>query len=199
MVNNRDYRNSEDTETMVAVTVDRRRITSTLCSAHSDSSWCRHVVKLVFYRIDYPHKVQYRLPVSDSIQRLSESQMKQLVSLLISRRPLDMLPLAQEMLDNFLERKQGNRKIGIGSVPVLELPDLTAGGGMDDEGLWRVEENEVRRIVRDYCQRDARLYRCVEMDDYECGETSASSWLNALQRLSHENEGMTSTDTRNNI
>jgi hypothetical protein len=186
-------REREDAETMVAVTVDRRRITSTLCSAHPDSSWCQHVVKLVFYRIDYPFKVKYRLPVSDSVQRLSESQVRKFANLLISRRPVYMLPLAQEMLDGLLEENKGTK--GVATGPVLEVPDLTAGGGIDDEGLWCLEEAEVREIIRDYCISKGGLYRCVSTNDR--GKTSVASWISALKMLSKENLGMTFVNTKN--
>ena len=172
---------------MVAVSVDRRRVTSTLCSAHPDSRWCQHVVKLVFYRMDYPNNVQYRRPLSDSVQRLSERQLKQFVSLLIARRPLDMLAVAQETLDD-LRRKDGtkSRDAKREDLSVLEVPDLTAGGGIDDEGLWCVEETEVRRIVCEYFRVCKRFGRYGKIAVYEI--SSADSWLCEVRQLRWDNQ-----------
>ena len=179
------HKGNNQKETTVAVSVDRRRVTSMLCSAHPDSRWCQHVVKLVFYRMDYPNDVQYRLPLSDSVQRLSERQLKQFVSLLIARRPLDMLAVAQETLDD-LRRKDGtkSRDAKRDDLSVLEVPDLTAGGGIDDEGLWCVEETEVRRKVRECFRERFGRYRKIDV----CEISSADSWFREVRRLRWDNQ-----------
>ena len=170
---------------MVAVSVDRRRVSSTLCSAHPDSRWCQHVVKLVFHRMDYPNNVQYQLPLSDSVQCLSERQLKQFVSLLIARRPLDMLAVAQETLDD-LRRKDGtkSRDAKRDDLSELEVPDLTAGGGIDDECLWCVEETELCRKVRECFRERFGRYRKIDV----CEISSADSWFREVRRLRRDNQ-----------
>ena len=91
------------TPASVAVTFDRRIITSSACSEHKKETWCSHVVQIIAHRIDHPTKFKYRLPISDGIQKLTELQQKQFFCRLLSHFQLSLLGPAQSILDDFLK------------------------------------------------------------------------------------------------
>ena len=177
-------RNEQEEESSVTVSVDRRRVTSMTCSSHPSSKWCQHVVRLIFFRMECPNNVQYRLPVSDSVQRLSEWQLKQFVSLLLAHSPPEMLAFAQETLDDLRQKDGTNVVADRDNFSVLEVPDLTAGGGMDDECVWDVDGTELYGIV------NAAFWRCklCRSEAILNFDISAELWLNELQQLRMLNE-----------
>lgn len=106
----------------VAVTFDRRRITSCNCTCASRAFWCAHVVAVCLYRIhqvikrfemkfdiDFivsflaqSHLVTLRAPVSESLSRLQRDQLQKFAQYLISELPQQILPTAQRLLDELL-------------------------------------------------------------------------------------------------
>lgn len=109
----------------VAVTFDRRRITSCNCTCASRAFWCAHVVAVCLYRIHqvwtlFPfiflatqfltniifkfqsHLVTLRAPVSESLSRLQRDQLQKFAQYLISELPQQILPTAQRLLDELL-------------------------------------------------------------------------------------------------
>ena len=110
----------------VAVTFDRRRITSCNCTCASRAFWCAHVVAVCLYRIHQvfvnfyfcifsffgitqiyfydlqSHLVTLRAPVSESLSRLQRDQLQKFAQYLISELPQQILPTAQRLLDELL-------------------------------------------------------------------------------------------------
>ena len=161
----------------------RQRVTSMLCSEHSDSNWCPHVVALMFYRMDYPEKVQYRLPVSDSVQLLSEIEQKQFINMLLAHHPLDLLAFAQNSLDDLLKMKDSNKVTSQSKAlfdnSVVSVQDPTAGEAVDAEGVWSMDEEEVRRSSKKFFRKDIALGFSDSSDRYE---EMSESWVYILRR-----------------
>lgn len=114
----------------VAVTFDRRKISSCNCTCQSTAYWCSHIVavclhrihcvsiaeqkQLSLYRINvdrncfqlFPckqsHEVCLRAPVSESLTRLKRDQLQKFAQYLISELPQQILPTAQRLLDELL-------------------------------------------------------------------------------------------------
>ena len=176
------YTYKEDRKTVATVFFDRQRVTSMLCSEHSDSNWCEHVVALIFLRMNNPEKVKYRLPVSDSVHLLSESEQKQFINKLLAHRPLEMLAFAQETLDKLLSMKDSNRVSSqcesLHNRFVVNVQDPTAGGAVDAEGLWKVDDKCVRQISKRIFLNDLVLGISPFVDQYE---EQFESWDTSLQ------------------
>lgn len=100
----------------VAVTLDRRRITSCTCTCSPNASWCSHVVAVCLHRINkvmttyllgidfakrvwlgliflilsflfQPDSACLRAPVSESLSRLQRDQLQKFAQYLISELP----------------------------------------------------------------------------------------------------------------
>jgi hypothetical protein len=71
----------------VAVVCDRKRITSCHCSCSKASSWCSHIVAVCLSRINEPHNVELRAPVSESLSKLQRDQLQKFAQYLISELP----------------------------------------------------------------------------------------------------------------
>ncbi|KAJ8948389.1 hypothetical protein NQ314_008429 [Rhamnusium bicolor] len=111
----------------VAVTFDRRRISSCNCTCTSTAYWCSHVVAVCLTRIHWPHLVTLRAPVSESLSRLQRDQLQKFAQYLISELPQQILPTAQRLLDELL----GSQPSAINSV--CGAPDPTAGASANDQ------------------------------------------------------------------
>lgn len=84
----------------VAVTFDRRKVTSCDCTCSSTSSWCCHVVAVCLHRITYPNQLCLRAPVTESLTRLDRDQLQKFAQYLIADLPRQILPIAQRLLDD---------------------------------------------------------------------------------------------------
>lgn len=84
----------------VAVTFDRRKVTSCDCTCPSTSSWCCHVVAVCLHRITYPNHLCLRAPVTESLTRLDRDQLQKFAQYLIADLPRQILPIAQRLLDD---------------------------------------------------------------------------------------------------
>ena len=194
-IQNSTYGYREDRKTVAAVYFDRQRVTSMLCSEHSDGNWCEHVVALIFHRMNNPEKVKYRLPVSDSVQLLSESEQKQFINILLAHRSLEMLAFAQETLDELLSMKDSNRVSSqcesLHNALVVNVQDPTAGGAVDAEGLWNVDDKAVRQISQKSFHSDSALCVSPLVDRYIRGKSE--SWHTILQTSTNMSESSISS------
>ena len=114
----------------VAVTFDRRRITSCNCTCGSRAFWCAHVVAVCLYRIHQviiheildltlirfyqlirpffafrnrqSHLVTLWAPVSESSSRLQRVQFQKFAQYVIRELPQQILLTAQRLLDELL-------------------------------------------------------------------------------------------------
>uniref|UniRef100_A0A1A9W8J2 SWIM-type domain-containing protein n=1 Tax=Glossina brevipalpis TaxID=37001 RepID=A0A1A9W8J2_9MUSC len=111
----------------VAVTFDRRRISSCNCTCNSTAYWCSHVVAVCLHRIHCPLKVCLRAPVSESLTRLQRDQLQKFAQYLISELPQQILPTAQRLLDELLSEQP----TAINTV--CGAPDPTAGASINDQ------------------------------------------------------------------
>ncbi|XP_071492613.1 zinc finger SWIM domain-containing protein 8-like [Diadema antillarum] len=118
----------------VAITFDRRRISSCSCTCSSASKWCSHVVALCLYRIHHPTAVCLRAPVSESLSRLHREQLQKFAQYLISEFPRLILPTAQRLLDELLLSQASaiNKVCG--------APDPTAGPPATEMTHWFLDE-----------------------------------------------------------
>ncbi|XP_062508756.1 uncharacterized protein LOC134184992 isoform X2 [Corticium candelabrum] len=193
-IQNRTYMYREDRKTIATVYFDRQHVTSMLCSDHSDSNWCEHVVALIFHRMNNPEKVKYRLPVSDSVQLLSESEQKQFINILLAHRPLELLAFAQETLDELLNMKDSNRVSSqcesLHNALVVNVPDPTAGGAVDAEGLWNVDDKDIRQISQQFFHNDSALCVSPLVERYR---ERSESWDTILKRSTDKSESSISS------
>lgn len=175
---------SKLTELTASVSFDRRRITETYCSSHPSQTWCKHVVALIFHRIDHPESVEYRLPISDSVQKLSFGQQKRLLNLLLSEfRPYILAP-AQSILDKLLlETAAWSNAAGDDKENTISVPDPTAEGELGVDAHWCMQEKELEDIVEQYCFYDHRAGRFLGGESEEEEMNTSLKFRMVLERF----------------
>lgn len=172
----------------VRLSFDRLRIIDMACSLHSGEKWCQHVISLAIHRIDHPQDVEYRLPVSDTVQRLSEVQQKQFISTLLSQLQLDVLLPAQRILDSIISSTVSSAT-GVGDgCEIYGLPDATAGGGLSEDAVWCFDEQYVRSAIDVHCLAEKGSGRSFIVD----GSTHplTEQWVSAVKYQRRYNQLM---------
>jgi len=136
-------------EFRVAITFDRRRITSCSCSCSATTFWCQHAVAVCLQRIRRPQEVTLRAPVSESLQRLEKNQLQKFAQYLINELPQQILPAAQKLLDELLS---GDEAV-INKNPAA--PDPTAGATINEQTSWCLDDThlsmDIERILHQQC------------------------------------------------
>lgn len=133
----------------VAVTFDRRRITSCSCSCPQQTFWCQHVVAVCLQRIRKSHEVTLRAPVSESLHRLEKNQLQKFAQYLINELPQQILPAAQKLLDELLS----------GEVAIINqnpaAPDPTAGATINEQTSWCLDDSglscDIQKMLLKHC------------------------------------------------
>ena len=172
----------------VAVTFDRRRITSCDCTCASPSSWCSHVVAVCLFRIHQPNSVCLRAPVSESLSRLDRDQLRKFAQYLISELPQQILPTAQRLLDDLLSTHE---------TPINTLcgaPDPTAGASANEQTSWCLDESQlhenIRKILAKLCVPSPIVFSDVNYLS-STAPPAAAEWASLLRPLrGREPEGM---------
>ena len=172
----------------VAVTFDRRRITSCDCTCSSSSSWCCHVVSVCLYRIHQPISVMLRAPVSESLSRLERDQLQKFAQYLISELPQQILPTAQRLLDELLSSHKNAINTTCGA------PDPTAGASAHEETTWCLDEvqlhENIRKILIKFCMPSPIVFSDVNYLT-TTQPPAAAEWTALLRPLrGREPEGM---------
>lgn len=133
----------------VAVTFDRRRITSCSCSCTALTFWCEHTVAVCLQRIRKPQELTLRAPVSESLQRLEKNQLQKFAQYLINELPQQILPAAQKLLDELLS---GDEAL-INQNPAA--PDPTAGATINEQTSWCLDDThlslDIKKILHKQC------------------------------------------------
>ncbi|XP_034174231.1 zinc finger SWIM domain-containing dorado isoform X1 [Osmia lignaria lignaria] len=141
--------NGVRTQFKVAVTFDRRKITSCNCTCSSRANWCAHVVAVCLHRIHMPTQVCLRAPVSESLSRLHREQLQKFAQYLISELPQQFLPTAQRLLDELLSVQPSAINSYCGA------PDPTAGASAHDQTSWYLDEktlhDNIKKILIKFC------------------------------------------------
>ncbi|XP_023288160.1 zinc finger SWIM domain-containing protein 8 isoform X2 [Orussus abietinus] len=172
----------------VAVTFDRRRITSCNCTCSSTAYWCSHVVAVCLHRIHMPTQVCLRAPVSESLSRLHREQLQKFAQYLISELPQQILPTAQRLLDELLSAQPSAINSYCGA------PDPTAGASAHDQTSWYLDEKtlhgNIKKILIKFCVPAPMVF-----SDVNCLSTTAppaaAEWSSLLRPLrGREPEGM---------
>lgn len=114
----------------VSLTFDRRRIVKCTCTCPSNSVMCCHIVAVCLNRIFYSKQTVLRPPVSESLLKLTQDQLRKFAQYLISRLPQQILPAAQNILDDLITNKESE----INTVP--GAPDPTSGPSVFDKNNW---------------------------------------------------------------
>nr|CAI5864383.1 unnamed protein product [Callosobruchus analis] len=172
----------------VAVTFDRRRISSCNCTCNSTAYWCSHVVAVCLTRIHWPHLVTLRAPVSESLSRLQRDQLQKFAQYLISELPQQILPTAQRLLDELL----GSQPSAINSV--CGAPDPTAGASASDQTSWYLDEktlhDNIKKILIKFCVPAPMVFSDVNYLS-TVAPPAAAEWTSLLRPLrGREPEGM---------
>ncbi|XP_074025698.1 zinc finger SWIM domain-containing dorado [Leptinotarsa decemlineata] len=172
----------------VAVTFDRRRISSCNCTCNSTAYWCSHVVAVCLTRIHWPHLVTLRAPVSESLSRLQRDQLQKFAQYLISELPQQILPTAQRLLDELL----GSQPSAINSV--CGAPDPTAGASANDQTSWYLDEktlhDNIKKILIKFCVPAPIVFSDVNYLS-TVAPPAAAEWTSLLRPLrGREPEGM---------
>ena len=114
------------------------------CSCDTkDIFWCQHVVALTVYRIRNADKVQLRVPISETLLQMDRGQLQKFVQYLISAHHTEVLPTAQHLADEIMQRKSNINQIH-------GAPDPTAGPNAEADNAWHLDENQVRDQVKNY-------------------------------------------------
>ncbi|XP_053949230.1 zinc finger SWIM domain-containing protein 8 homolog, partial [Anastrepha ludens] len=172
----------------VAVTFDRRRISSCNCTCTSPAYWCSHVVAVCLHRIHNPLEVCLRAPVSESLTRLQRDQLQKFAQYLISELPQQILPTAQRLLDELLS----SQPTAINTV--CGAPDPTAGASVHDQTSWYLDEKtlhaNIKRILIKFCLPAPIVFSDVNYLT-NSAPPAASEWSSLLRPLrGREPEGM---------
>ncbi|XP_060523765.1 zinc finger SWIM domain-containing protein 8 homolog [Cylas formicarius] len=172
----------------VAVTFDRRRISSCNCTCQSTAYWCSHIVAVCLTRIHWPHLVTLRAPVSESLSRLHREQLQKFAQYLISELPQQILPTAQRLLDELL----GSQPSAINSV--CGAPDPTAGASAADQTSWYLDEktlhDNIKKILIKFCVPAPIVFSDVNYLS-TVAPPAAAEWSSLLRPLrGREPEGM---------
>nr|CAD7575084.1 unnamed protein product [Timema californicum] len=172
----------------VAVTFDRRRITSCNCTCSSTAYWCSHVVAVCLHRIHLPTQVCLRAPVSESLSRLHREQLQKFAQYLISELPQQILPTAQRLLDELLSSQPS----AINSV--CGAPDPTAGASANDQTSWYLDEktlhDNIKKILIKFCVPAPIVFSDVNYLS-TTAPPAAAEWSSLLRPLrGREPEGM---------
>lgn len=172
----------------VAVTFDRRRITSCNCTCVSTASWCSHVVAVCLHRIHQPTTVCLRAPVSESLSRLHRDQLQKFAQYLISELPQQILPTAQRLLDELLSSHETDINTLRGA------PDPTAGASVYEQTSWCLDEGTLHESIRKILVKLSMPSPIVFSDVNFLSSTSppaASEWQSLLRPLrGREPEGI---------
>ncbi|KAK3798537.1 hypothetical protein RRG08_001299 [Elysia crispata] len=126
----------------VAVVFDRRRISSCTCTCGSSAFWCSHVVALCLFRIHQAGSVCLRAPVSESLSRLHRDQLQKFAQYLISELPQQILPTAQQILDELLSSQETAMNTVCGA------PDPTAGPSASEQTSWSLDESALHANIK---------------------------------------------------
>ncbi|ENN82733.1 hypothetical protein YQE_00899, partial [Dendroctonus ponderosae] len=182
------YNNSSTPTFNVAVTFDRRRISSCNCTCQSQAYWCSHIVAVCLTRIHWPHLVTLRAPVSESLSRLHREQLQKFAQYLISELPQQILPTAQRLLDELL----GSQPSAINSV--CGAPDPTAGASAMDQTSWYLDEktlhDNIKKILIKFCVPAPMVFSDVNYLS-NVAPPAAAEWTSLLRPLrGREPEGM---------
>lgn len=172
----------------VAVTFDRRRITSCNCTCNSAAYWCSHIVAVCLYRIHQPNQVCLRAPVSESLSRLQRDQLQKFAQYLISELPQQILPTAQRLLDELLSSQPS----AINSV--CGAPDPTAGASANEITSWYLDEktlhDNIKKILIKFCVPAPIVFSDVNYLS-TTAPPAAAEWTSLLRPLrGREPEGM---------
>lgn len=172
----------------VAVTFDRRRISSCNCTCSSVAYWCSHIVAVCLHRIHSPTQVCLRAPVSESLQRLRRDQLQKFAQYLISELPRQILPTAQRLLDELLSAQPTAINTLCGA------PDPTAGASAYDHTSWYLDEktlhNNINKILIKFCVPAPIVFSDVNYLSTSA-PPAAAEWSSLLRPLrGREPEGM---------
>ena len=172
----------------VAITFDRRRVTSCDCTCSSPSQWCSHVVSVCLFRIHQPGNVTLRAPVSESLSRLERDQLQKFAQYLISELPQQILPTAQRLLDELLSSHKNSMNTTCGA------PDPTAGASAHEQTSWCLDESQlhenIHKILVKFCMPSPMVYSDVNYLSSNA-PPAAAEWQSLLRPLrGREPEGM---------
>ncbi|XP_043499064.1 zinc finger SWIM domain-containing protein 8 homolog isoform X7 [Polistes fuscatus] len=172
----------------VAVTFDRRKITSCNCTCSSKAYWCAHVVAVCLHRIHMPTQVCLRAPVSESLSRLHRDQLQKFAQYLISELPQQILPTAQLLLDELLSAQPNAINSYCGA------PDPTAGASAHDQTSWYLDEktlhDNIKKILIKFCVPAPIVFSDVNYLS-TTAPPAAAEWSSLLRPLrGREPEGM---------
>ncbi|XP_050442654.1 zinc finger SWIM domain-containing protein 8 homolog isoform X2 [Adelges cooleyi] len=172
----------------VAITFDRKKITSCNCTCEPMSYWCCHVVAVCLHRIYCPDQVLLRAPVSESLSRLERDQLQKFAQYLISELPQQILPAAQRLLDSLLSSQPTVINSTSGA------PDPTAGASINEQTSWFLDEktlhNNIKKSLIKFCVPSPLVISDVNILSQSVPPATAE-WSNLLRPLrGREPEGL---------
>ncbi|KAK7003387.1 zinc finger SWIM domain-containing protein 8-like isoform X2 [Biomphalaria glabrata] len=172
----------------VAVVFDRRRISSCTCTCGSSASWCAHIVALCLFRIHQASSVCLRAPVSESLSRLRRDQLQKFAQYLISELPQQILPTAQQILDELLSSQETAMNTVCGA------PDPTAGPSASEQTSWSLDEStlhaNIKKTLVKFCIPAPTVFSDVNYLTASA-PPAATEWQSLLRPLrGREPEGM---------
>lgn len=184
----------------VAIICDRKKITSCTCTCSKQNKiWCAHVIAVCLHRILDSTSVEYRLPVADTLLKLTKDQLLKFAQFFIyelaqvnhTAANQQILPTAQRLLDEMLFDKESciNASIGVG-------PDPTSGASRNDTSVWCLDEHVLGENVRKTLQKFIMPAPNVvsDVESLECHSSSsatATEYTSLLRPIrGREPEGM---------
>ena len=94
-----NHRGYHDTNSPISLCVqfDRGCITSTMCSCHSSSKWCEHVIVLCIARIRGIVPCEIHPPMSEILSQFNRDQLQKLIQHFLEKVPLVGIPPVLEI------------------------------------------------------------------------------------------------------
>ena len=169
------------------VSFDRKKIVSCQCTCNKGAEWCACVVALCLHRIHQPSTVKLRVPVSESLNQLTRSELQKFAQYLIASR-VEILPDAQNLLDDLNSKEDTEIKLADGG------PDPTIGGEASEQPAWYLDgknlKDNIKKILIKFCVPAPIVFSDVNYLS-TTAPPSASEWCSYLRPLrGREPEGM---------
>jgi hypothetical protein len=152
------------------------------------AKWCSHVVALCLHRIHQPRTVKLRAPISESLNQLKRGQLQKFAQYLISELPQQILPTAQQILDELLSSQETAMNTEYGA------PDPTAGPSASEQTSWSLDEStlhaNIKKTLVKFCIPAPMVFSDVNYLTASA-PPAATEWQSLLRPLrGREPEGM---------
>lgn len=128
----------DNTEAKVSLTFEKQHLTSTSCSACSESVFCQHTIAVILERIKNADKVPIHAPVTETLSTLTRDQLQKLLQYAINEDPGGVLGRVFQYIDEI-------RDIHSEYNTLQGAPDPTFGLLPDEQSTWDISLEKLKK------------------------------------------------------